>query len=257
MPEINKKLVNAVIVLLVLFLGVKTLDAFKDWRNPGNDPRTIVVNGMGEAFANPDVANFSFTVSDDADTVATAQASVSDKSDAIVSALREMGIEERDVRTTDYSVYPKYTYEQRICTPGYYCDPGRQIPDGFTVSQTLSIKVRKIDDAGAALTRAGELGATSISSLMFVLDDPDAVTNEARDKAVEQAREKAEILADSLGVRLGRVVDFSDNTYTPWPYPAYARAEMGGAADMAVTSQSLPVGENKITSNVTVTYEIR
>jgi uncharacterized protein len=248
------KLGAIAIGLLGLFLLVKTLDAFSDWRNPEAAYSTIVVNGYGEAFANPDVAEFTFSVSADAKSVGAAQDTVTEKTDAILESLRGLGIEEKDIRTTDYSVYPKYVYQNAVCGPNY-CPPGRQVPDGFTVSHSVTIKVRDIEKAGQALSLAGTNGATNISSLNFTLDEPNAPQNEARDEAVTEAREKARALAKSLGVRLGRVVDFADSSYNPSPY--YLRAQEGMAVSADAKAPTLPEGQNKYTSNVTITYEIR
>lgn len=250
------KLGAIAIGLLALFLGVKTLDAFKDWQSPETAYNTIVVTGYGEAFATPDVAEFTFSVSADADSVGAAQDTVTEKSDAVLESLRALGVEEGDMRTTDYSVYPKYIYQSMPCGPNY-CPPGRQVPDGYTVTHSVSVKVRNTENAGQALSVAGSNGATNISSLNFTLDDPDAPQNEARDEAVEEAREKAKTLAKSLGVRLGRVVDFNDNSYTPSPYFMRAQEGMGGAVSSDIKAPSLPEGQNKFVSNVTITYEIR
>lgn len=244
-------------ILLVIFLAVQILAVYKEWRQPSASYNTIVVTGQGEAFAAPDVASFSFSVSNDAKTVGAAQDSVTEKTNAILEALKGMGIAEKDIRTTDYSVYPKYSYEQAPCVYGGYCPPSKQVPDGYTVTHTILIKVRATADAGQALSLAGANGASNISSLSFTIDDPDMVMNEARDEAVAEARSKAKALAKSLGVRLGKVVDFSDNTYGASPYPVMYRAEasaMGGADSKAV---ELPTGENKVSSSVSITYEIR
>lgn len=248
------KIGTIAIALLALFLLAKTFTTFKDLRTPSAAYSTIVVTGQGEAFATPDIANFTFSVTADSATVGGAQDTVTQKTNAVLNALKELGVDDKDIRTTDYSVYPKYTYVPLSCT-STYCPPSRQVPDGYTVTHSISIKIRKTDDAGKALAAAGAKGATNISSLSFTVDDPNSIMNEARDKAVKEARDKAKALARSLGVSLGRVVDFSDNTYNPGPYQLYkAEASAGGADTSAPT---IPTGQNKITSNVSITYEIR
>lgn len=245
------------VLLLSLFLLAQTLGALKDWRAPEAAYSTIVVSGTGEAYATPDIASFSFSVSADADSVAEAQETVTKNTDKVLAALEALEIEEKDIRTTDYSVYPKYVYMPIACT-STYCPPSRQVPDGYTVTHTVTIKVRNTDNAGKALAAAGENGATNISGLNFTIDNPDLVYHEARTMAVEEARQKAKLLAKSLDVRLGRVVDFSDNSYMPSPY--YLKNEVAagfGGADTQASSPTVPQGENKFTSNVTITYEIR
>lgn len=255
MPEFNKNLLNAAVILLIAFLGVETLQVLKNVGQPDPNPHTIVVTGDGEAFATPNIAEFNFTVSVDGKTVGDAQDAVTSKIDSITAALNGLGISEKDIRTTDYSVYPKYTYQTVVCPAGAYCPPGRAIPDGYTVSHSIDVKVRKISDAGQALSVVGGKGATNVSSLNFTVDNPDSIMDDARNQAVDKAHTKAEALAKSLGVRLGRVVSFNDNTATP--FPIYGLGAGVSATDMKSVAPTIPTGQNKITSNVTITYEIR
>ena len=123
--------------------------------------------------------------------------------DAALDGLKELGIEQKDIKTTDYTVWPKYTYESTICLPAY-CPPSKQVPDGYTANHSVSVKVRKVKDAGRALALAGEKGATEISGISFTVDDPDKTLNEARAKAIADAKSKAKLLSKELGVRLVR-----------------------------------------------------
>lgn len=250
------KLAAVAMILLTVFLAAEALKALKDWREPSVAQSTIAVSGIGEAFATPDIATFSFSVSADAKAVADAQSSVNTKIDAVLSGLKDLGVDDKDIQTTNYSVYPKYSYEPIACVQSYpnYCPPSKQVPDGYTVSQAVTVKVRKTENAGQALSVAGSKGATDISGLNFTVDNPDAVNNEARDKAVAEAKAKAEALAKSLGVSLGRVVDFSDSLSNPGPYPYVYATEAGGASAKDI---SIPTGQSKVTDSVSITYEIR
>lgn len=242
------------LVILTLFLAVQTLSAYKEWRGPGQMYNSISVNGEGEVIVVPDVAVFSFTVSADAGAVSDAQSEVTRKMNAINDALKELGVEEKDIKTTNYSVWPKYVYRSEPCTPTY-CPPSRQVADGFTVSHTVEIKVRQTEDAGRALGIAGTQGATNISGISFTVDDPDQALEEARALAIADAKAKAKSLSKNLGVRLVRIVHYQDTTngYRPMPLGL-------GSADMVrmeADTPSIPQGENKVRINVTVTYEIR
>lgn len=255
MQNIDKRILSAALVLLVVFLGAESLLTLKKLSEPSANAHTIVVTGEGEAFATPDVATFNFTVSADAKTVGEAQDTVTTKVNSILDALKNLGIADKDIRTTDYSVYPKYTYQPTVCTTNY-CPPSRQVPDGYTVSHSVTVKVRQTADAGQALAVAGARGATNISSLTFTVDDPDQLTATARDQAVQKAYAKAKALAKSLGVHLGRVVDFNESSASPWIYPMTLKSDVGMGGSEA-TAPNIPTGQNKITSNVTITYEIR
>ncbi len=253
----------AVLAMLALFLLVSTLSEFKSLRFIGsgvNASNTISVSGEGTAFAVPDIATFSVSVRETAKDVATAQEAATEKNNDIIEYLSEAGIDEKDIQTTEYSVNPQYDYSSTSCAGGY-CPPSNPKLVGYEVSQTLTVKVRETDKAGDVLSGVGSRGASNVSGLSFTIDDEDAVNAEAREEAIEDARDKAEELAKQLNVRLVRIVGFSENGN----YPYYAKTMMlessaggrGAAFDGAAPAPQLPVGENKIISTVTVTYEIR
>jgi uncharacterized protein YggE len=249
------KWVRIALIVLVVFLTVLTLGKLKSLRDVAPAYNSVTVTGQGEAVAVPDVATFSFTISADAPSVSAAQEAVTKKVDAVLKALADLKIEEKDIKTSDYSVYPKYVYKQNICASGY-CS-GNQVQDGYTASHSVTVKVRDTEKAGQALAAAGDNGATNLSSLSFTVDDPDQVTTEARTLAIKDAREKAEALAKALGVRLVRVVGFYDSS-EGGPLPMYREANMAGDAVMTqAKAPTVPTGENKTTVSVNVVYEIR
>lgn len=248
------KVARVAIILLSIFLAFQILLSVKDWRATSPSYNSITVSGEGEVVAVPDVSSFSFGVSSDAKTVNVAQDAVTNKIDAIVDKMKEMGIEEKDIKTSDYSVYPKYSYKEVSCIT-VPCSPQQSL-DGYTVSHTITVKVRKVDDAGRILALVGENGATNVSGISFTIDDPEKLLNEAREKAIKNAREKAEVLADDLDVRLVRIVSFSDS----WGGVAMYREAYGVGGDGVAFAQkapTIPVGENDIKVTVNVTYEIR
>src|SRR3989344_4558526 len=250
------KWVRVVLIVLAIFLAVEALGAFKDLRGVNPAFNSISVTGEGEVVSIPDVATFSFSVSADAKVVSDAQDEVTKNMNAILAGLKTLGInEERDIKTTDYSIWPKYTYQPTVCSPTF-CPPSRQVEDGYTVSHSISVKIRKTEDAGKALALVGGKGATNLSSISFTVDEPEKLLDEARAKAIADAKEKAQVLSKELGVRLVRVVSFYDNMNEGVPY--YATA-MGGDSVVKAgpAAPTIPVGENKSVVNVTVVYEIR
>lgn len=253
----------AALGMLALFLLAGTVYTLKSFRFIGsgvNATNTIAVSGSGEVFAVPDLATFSVTIRERADEVAVAQKTATEKSNAIIEYLKGEGVEEKDIKTADYSVYPRYTWVQAACRADGSCPPGEQRLDGYEVSQTITVKVRDTEMAGGLLSGVGSRGATEVSGLSFTVDDEDALRTEAREMAIEEARGKAEELASQLGVKLVRVVGFYEDSYGyPTPYMAYGRGgiAMDATNETKAAAPSLPAGENKITSNVNVTYEIR
>ncbi len=262
----KKRLFNAfliVVILLAAFLAAKTLNAIREssYIGRGVYPSNIIaVNGTGEVLAVPDIGSFSFSVVEEGKSVKDAQDKATKKINAIVAGVKALGVEDKDIKTTGYNSYPKYDYSSpSVCSSGY-CPPSKQILTGYEVSQTITIKIRKTGDAGAVLTKVGDLGASNISGLDFIVDDIETVKAEARDKAVKDAKAKAEVLAKSLGVKLHKVVNFYEAGDYPGPIyyakDAVMNQEMGGVTSVAPAMPSIPTGENKIVSNVTITYEV-
>lgn len=249
---------TAALALLALFLLMLILGQLQTFGRGGQSyPNTITVEGTGEATAIPDIAEITFTVQESASTVDVAQTAATDKTNAALAYLEGQGIEERDVKTLSYNVYPRYE-SFPPCYSGY-CPEYNRAPSiiGYEVSQSVSVKVRDTGKAGTILQGLGSLEVQNISGPNFVVDEADAVRNAAREEAIAEAKEKAKALADQLGVRLGKVVSFYENP--GYGYPMYDRGYgMGG--DMAVSeaaAPSLPVGESETAISVSVTYEIR
>ncbi len=245
--------------VLALFLLVGTMGELKSFRYIGSGiapTNTITVSGEGVVFAVPDVAQFSVSVQETAKDVKTAQGAATAKGNAIIDYLKGAGVADKDVQTTDYSVSPQYKWSQTACPQGSsYCPGGEQVLTGYQVSQTLSVKVRDTAKAGDILAGVGGKGASQVSGLDFTIDDQNAVEAQARDKAITDAKAKAQVLAKSLGVSLVRIVSFNESGG-----PVYYAAKSSGAMamDSAVApSPQIPTGQNKITSDITLTYEIQ
>lgn len=251
-----KNTVLTLMVILIAFVAIKIIRETKEISNvgkPQNVQNMITVSGKGEVLATPDIASFSFTVSEEAPAVSDAQKKATEKMNAIVDYVKKNSVADKDIKTTSYNIYPRYDYQNST-----YNTPGKQVLAAYVVSQTIEVKVRKMESAGTLLTGIGEFGATNVSGLSFSVDKQDEIAREARDKAIVDAREQAKKLAAALGVRLGSITSFYEsNPYQPMYYAKdvmmSARAEgMGGSI-----APQLPSGENKITSNVTITYEIK
>jgi len=253
----NGGLGKTLLIIGIAFLAVLTLGQLQGLRYIGagiSPSNTISVSGYGEAFGAADIATFSFSVVSEKSTVASAQTDATNKINAITKYLKDAGVAEKDIQTTDYSVYPQYEYNQIVCI-SYPCPGGRQVLKGYQVRQTTTIKVRDLAKAGELLTGVGGKGATEVSGLNFTFDDPNKLQSDARGKAIADAKQKAEALAKQLGVTLVRVVSFNENG-GGYPGPMYTKA-VGMGGDAAQSAPEISVGQNKVSSNVSITYEIR
>lgn len=246
-------------VAAIVALGAYTSLALKQARYMHTGPVTISVAGEGEVFARPDIATFSFSVVAEGDDAASAQEQSAEVSNAILGYLEGEGVEEKDIRTQYYNLNPRYEYLESICTSRGFCPPGERVLRGYEVNQTVSVKVRDTDKAGTLISGVGTLGATNVSGLNFTIDDESALIAEAREKAIDDAKEKAEELADDLGVRIVRIANFWENQ---GPMPYYARSDMAMesmavAFDDAAIAPEIPTGENVIRSTVNIVFEVK
>ena len=250
----------AAVGFLALFLAASTLFQFKNAGELGhNKPATnsITVSGTGEAVAIPDIAIFSFSVTKEAETATEAQKLASDISNSMFETVKKTGVAEKDVRTTNYSLYPKYDYLQNKC-PAIYpsnCVPSREVLRGYEISQTFEVKVRDVAKVGEIVTSVTSAGATNISGPTFGVDKEDDVIAKARNEAIVNAKSKAESIAKGLGVSLVRIVSFSENE-NGYAVPMMKAAYGVGGQDAASVPQ-IPAGESKYSRTVNITYEIR
>lgn len=241
--------------LLAVFLLSKTVTEIMSWSNDETYPtKTITVNARGEAVAVADIASFSFSVNEEGTTSEEAQKKATDKINKALDYLKQNGVEDKDIKTQNYSINPKYNNGIPCYT--YPCTPTEPKIIGYTVSQSVGVRVREVDNTGKFLTDLTQFEINNISGISFTIDDEDVLRNQAQKNAIDKAQSKAEILAKDLGVKLGDVISFNDDGQTPMPYAGdYGRPEMMSAkADVA---PQIPQGENKYTSNVYITYELK
>lgn len=214
---------------------------------PLESPFIISVSADAKVSTPPDIASLSFGVTSGRQTTAKAATQLIAKNmTAILAAVKEQGVEEKDIATESFYLNPVYDYTQN-----------GQIPRGFEATQSLRVKVRNLDSIGDVLTAATNAGANQAGGISLSVDNPDSLKAEARAMAIQKAQDKAKALAKDLGMSLGKMTGFSEDGMYAVPRPMMYEKGIGGgpAADMA--SLSLPVGEQDITANVTLMYELR
>lgn len=242
-------------VLLAVFLLAKSITEFGASSDYDMSSRTISVSGHGEVLAIPDVAVFTFDVIEEAETVEAAQKIATEKINKIKELLDKSDVKEEDIKTISYNAYPKYEWVPSInCVGVFDCNDREQKISGYEVSQSTKVKVSDIDLAGELITQVGGLGVSYISGLQFVIDEDNDLQEEARDFAINDAREKAEKRAKSLGVKLGDLVSFYENSNGPMPMYSegvYMKADTG------IMAPTLSPGEKIVESDVTIIFEIK
>ena len=253
---------NTLITFMCVLIALAAVVLIKEIKAIGyvgvsiDKTNSITVDGTGDAAAIPDVATFSFTVTETAKTVADAQSAATAKINDALKTVRASGVADKDISTDSYSINPHYEYSGGICSANY-CPPSKQTLTGYDVSETISVKVRDLSKAGDIFSSIGSAGIQSVNGLNFSIDDPSSVQAQARGKAIANAQAKAKQLASQLGVSLVRVVSFDEssggNNPRPIMYALDAKASTGAAAP----APEIPAGEQKVTDNVTITYEIK
>jgi hypothetical protein len=255
------------VIVMIVAAGLAAIRMAKSIAYVGVNPtqtNTINVNGTGDAVAIPDVATFSFSVTQTAKTVTDAQTAATTKINAAIKAVKNGGVADKDIQTIDYSINPHYEYQTAVCpnqaTSGaaIYCPSGKQVLTGYDVSESVQVKIRDLSKAGALFTTIGGLGVQNVNGLTFSVDDPDSVNAAARAKAISDAQSKASQLAKQLGVRLVRIVSFSENNNQRGPI-AYGLGMMktDSVAAAPATAPEIATGEQKVTDTVEIMYEIQ
>lgn len=248
-------------IISFVFVAVKSMTEFRSYDAMGDKvANTISFSGSGEVFATPDIANVDFTIEKDAATVKEAQDSVAQIEKKSLDFLRTNSIADKDIKTTNSSFYPKYEYQYPKLIPcsQLNCPPpiGKNVIVGYTANENISVKIRKTDDAGKIIQGLGTLGVSNLNGPNFAIDDEDALKIQARKLAIDDAKMKAQKLAKDLGVRLGKITSFSESGNNPVPM-MYGKAMMLDSVSASSAPAEIPKGENKISSDVTITYELK
>ena len=207
---------------------------------------TIAVEGTADTFAKPDTASVSFSITKKAPTTDVAMNSVNERMGSLVKQLKTIGIEEKDIKTTNYNVQPEYSYNE-----------GKRNFEGYRVTQNIKVVIRDLKKASSVLATVNTAGVDNVSQLSFYVDNTDTIKEQLRSDAIKNAKEKAKRIAKDLGVALGNVVSYDEygsNDIQPYPMEkrAYAMADAAPVADAVV-----PTGQNQFSTSVSVVYEIK
>ncbi|MBJ3783597.1 SIMPL domain-containing protein [Devosia sediminis] len=211
---------------------------------------TIAIEGRGEVRAAPDMATINSGVTTQGATAREALDANTTAMNELIAALKEAGIEARDIQTSGFSVNPNYVYSDERDANGYSLPPKI---NGYQVMNTVTVVVRDLADLGSILDTSVTVGANTVNGVSFSVADPSDLLNEARKAAFADAREKAELYASVAGATLGDLESITEQQSfnSPQPYPMYARAEMSAAAPVPVEA-----GEMTFAISVNVSWDL-
>lgn len=244
MDILQKKLLGWAGFGLMVLSGIFVIVLTNHVSNSAATTNTVSFSGQGKVTAKPDVALIDLAIMTENSSSKAAQDENSRKSKAVVDFLKRQGIDEKDIKTSGYNIYPQYDYTN-----------GRSSLRAYQVNQSMQVKVRDLDKVNAVLDGVVTAGANQINQFQLTIDDPVKLQEEARKQAIDDAKDKAERLQDQLGISLGRIINFSESENGAIP-PIYLKDTMGRGMGGG-GGPEIPTGENEIIVNVSITYQVR
>lgn len=248
MSKVLEKIFPILAFFVLLFAFTKWGPAinFSTTTQTKGDP--FVVTGEGKVFVTPDIAIVTVGIQETGSSLITVQENANTKSQALVAAIKKLGIDEKDIKTTSYNLYPQYDYltstTNRIT--------------GYQISTNYEIKVKDFDKVNDVLITSTSVGANAIGNVSFEVNDETKKEklNEARKLAVGEAKSKAEGLASAAGLTLGKIINVSESQTADGAIrPMYATANEVSAKGQ--TEPAIEAGQTEINITVSLAYEVR
>lgn len=206
---------------------------------------TFTVTGEGKVMAIPDIAIANVGVTAQGASVKAVQQELNTKINAVTAAVKKVGVDAKDIQTTNYSISPTYDYQEAT-----------QRITGYQANTNVTIKVRDLARANEVVDGATGAGANQVGGISFDVSDKTKIEDQAREIAVNEAKKKAEAAAKTAGFSLGRVINYNENFGGQIPVPMYAKADMALGAPVREATQIEP-GTSEIVVNVSLSYELR
>jgi len=246
--------VATIVLIYAVFLG-----PVGRYTNSLMSPRTINISASDKVNVKPDTASISFSVVTENVNLSVAQEENNKKMNESIAMLKQQGIVEDDIKTTEYNIYPVYS---QYVTPMYSGISSEFVPKiiKYSMTQTVSAKVRDFSKISTILDALPKMGINKIGNISFIVDDMEKGLAQARAKAFQKAQDKAKSISEQNGIKLGRIINVSD--YQDGGYNQYRDAVGGYGGDMMLSSVKsiAPViqpGTQEISVNVNITYEIK
>lgn len=240
------------IIISVFLLSLTALVLIYAQAKLDQSTNTMSVMGNGEIYAKPDLALTSFSVITESKTVEVASTTNTTKMNTIIESMKALGIEEKDLKTTSFNIYPRYEWETDLSS-SVWPQPRNRVLVGYEVTQSLQVKIRDLSKVGEIIESATDAGSNQVGSLQFTIDDEEGIKKQSRELAIKDAKAKAKDLSSQLGVRLVKIVNFSESSASPMYY-GLEKASYDSAEEVSVPQ--IEAGENKIDVTVYITYQI-
>jgi hypothetical protein len=212
------------------------------------DTNNITISATGEVYAAPDIAALTLGIQTDGKDVKTITQKNTETMNKIIDGVKSLGLEAKDIQTTQYSVSPQYNWTQ---------DKG-QVLEGYRITQNIDLKIRDFKKIGDILGVATENGANIVSDLRFSIEDEEKAKAQAREKAITSAKAKAQTIAQQAGIKLGEIINvYEDYYYTPVQYSSAKvmndMVSSGSAREVAQVES----GEQQVQITINLVYKIK
>jgi hypothetical protein len=253
-PTIKILMIVGIVLLSILIIytvfAIQKTAKETQYIGATGDQNTINISETGTVYAVPDVALVTFTAITQESTISNALEKNNNKANGVIDFLKRQGINDADMKIVDFNIYPQYEWQTKGVDLTVY-PLGKRVITAYQAVESIEATMRDADLIGRNIEGSLDAGASQVSGLQFIIDKQDEFKKQARQIAMDNARTKAQQIADGMGVRLGDPVSFTESYYSP-VYSSTEKATAGTGSSMQIV-----VGENKIEVTVNVSYEIQ
>jgi uncharacterized protein len=265
---LNKTFILASVLVAGILLFFMAQIGYQNKVIDQQNSNQITVSGEGKVYAKPDVAVVSLGVTTDGLTVAEVTKNNTEKMNAVIDAIKALKIDEKDIQTTNYSLTPYYDREVTIIpavsnmssgvsSSNVYTTTATKKILKYTLSQNVQVKIRDFAKVGDVLSNATAKGANLVGDLQFTIDNPEKLKEEARAKAIDQAKANAKNLAKESGISLGKIINVYENSYGYSANLYSAKAMGAGVMAEAAPVPTIQPGQQEINVTINLTYKVR
>lgn len=260
--DILKLLNKALSLVGVLVLGVLVFFvgqlALQNKSLSLQNANQITVSGEGKVYAKPDVALVSFGVTTSGKTVDDVTSKNTTQMNAVIDAIKKLGVADADIQTTNYSLSPVYSndYIAPGPVPMMYPNSGSNTLTGYKLEQDVQVKIRDFTKIGDIMSGATSSGSNIVNALQFTIDNPEQFKEQARAAAIVQAKANAQNLSKESGISLGKIINVIEGNNNVYPVMYNSlKLDMTGAGSAPVPV--LQPGQQEIDETISLTYQVK
>lgn len=246
--DLSDRLFIGLTILIFGILGnfvISSIFQFKSFFD--GYPREVTISAESRAFVKPDIALIKLGVNTDGWKTETIIKENTEKMNAILKEIKDLKIEEKDIQTSKYNLAPRYEWIE-----------GKKILRGYILEQEVNVKIRNFEKIGEIIEKATAQGANLVGDIYFIIDDADLIRQKVREEAIEKAKIKAKKIAKQSGIKLGKPINFYEDSVFPATFLPYEEATMANSGPDFTANKSIPEiqsGEQEIIVKINLVYQ--